>query len=174
MDDDKLCEHLKGVHLPDIALPATNGSCVNLSQLRGTTVVYCYPMTSQPGVLPPIGWDEIPGTRGCTLQCCSYRDHFSKLNKLNTAVYGMSSQGNDYQMEMTERLKLPFLIISDSNFEYCNYLNLPTFTANNKRFIKRITLVIEHGVIEAVHYPILQSIKDVNWVIAHLTSNKKN
>ena len=144
MEDGELCEHLKGARLPDVALPATNGLLVNLSKLNGTTVVYCYPMTSQPGVLPPIGWDEIPGARGCTLQSCSFKDHFIELSKLKTKVYGMSTQDTSSQKEMTERLQLPFSIISDNKFEYCDTLNFPTFIADGKRFMKRITIIIEN------------------------------
>jgi peroxiredoxin len=173
-EDDGSCEHLVGVRLPDIALPGTDGISVNLSRLKGTTVVYCYPMTSQPGVLPPDGWDEIPGARGCTPQSCSFRDNFSELSNLNAVVFGMSTQGTDYQKEMAERLQLPFSVISDSKFEFCDTLNIPTFVADGKRLMKRVTIIIEGGIIEAVHYPISQSSSDPGWVISYLSSKIKH
>ena len=74
--DDGAASHLTGRKLPDLALPATDGSPVNLSKLKGRTVVYIYPRTGVPGVDPPDGWDQIPGARGCTPQSCSFRDHF--------------------------------------------------------------------------------------------------
>jgi len=174
IEDDELCEHLVGTSLPDVALPSTNGMAINLSKLAGTTVVYCYPMTSQPGVPPPAGWDEIPGARGCTQQSCSFKNNFSKLSKLNAAVYGMSTQDTNYQKEMTERLQLPYSVLSDAKFEYCNILNIPTFIADGKRLIKRVTIIIEDGVIETVHYPVFQSASDPNWVIAQLSKENKN
>jgi peroxiredoxin len=169
-EDDGSCEHLVGVRLPDIALPGTDGISVNLSRLKGTTVVYCYPMTSQPDVLPPDGWDEIPGARGCTSQSCSFRDHFSELLELNASVYGLSTQNTYYQKEMAERLHLPFSVISDAKFEFCDTLNIPTFIADGKRLTKRVTIIIDLGVIEAVHYPIFPSNSDPDWVISYLSS----
>ena len=127
-------------------------------------------MTSKPGVPSPVGWDEIPGARGCTLQSCSYKDNFSQLSKLNAAVYGMSTQETDYQKEMVERLHLPFSVISDSKFEFCDIMNIPTFTVDDKRLMKRVTMLIENGVIEAIHFPISRSDSDPNWVISYLTS----
>ena len=46
--DDGAARHLRGMALPDIALPATDGSEVNLSKLKGRTVVYAYPTTGVP------------------------------------------------------------------------------------------------------------------------------
>ncbi len=74
--DDGAADHLTGLVLPDIALAATDGARVNLSRLSGRTVVYIYPRTGRPGQAMPIGWNGIPGARGCTPQSCSFRDHF--------------------------------------------------------------------------------------------------
>ena len=170
IETDKSCEHILGERLPHVTLPLTNGLSVTLSKLVGTTVVFCYPMTSKPGADGPVGWDKIPGAKGCTIQNCSYKDNFSKFLKLNASIYGMSTQDTDYQREMAERLRLPFPIISDAKFEFCNSMRIPTFTVDNKRLMKRVTLVIENGVIEAVHFPISQTASDPNWVISFLTS----
>ena len=164
------CEHLLGARLPHITLPATNGSSINLSRLLGTTILFCYPMTSKPGIESPTSWDEIPGARGCTLQNCEYKNNFLEISNLNASIYGVSTQDTDYQREMAERLILPFLILSDSKFEFCDTLRIPTFTVDNKILIKSITLVIENGTIEAIHYPIHKSTSDPNWVISYLTS----
>ena len=47
--DDGACDHLPGMRLPPIALPATSGETVELSGLPGRTVLYCYPLTGRPG-----------------------------------------------------------------------------------------------------------------------------
>ena len=57
--DDGACDHLIGMSLPDISLPATTGGEVNLFRQAGTIVVYIYPMTGRPGVALPQGWDDI-------------------------------------------------------------------------------------------------------------------
>ena len=65
-EDDGAARHLPGAAVPSVALPATDGATVDLSRLRGRTVVYAYPRTGVPGVENPDGWDLIPGARGCT------------------------------------------------------------------------------------------------------------
>jgi Redoxin len=106
--DDGACNHLLGIPLPSITLPSTQGECVDLSAIAGRIVVYCYPMTGQPGVSLPDGWDAIPGARGCTPQSCAFRDHYQELNELGASVFGLSTQSTDYQLETKTRLHLPF------------------------------------------------------------------
>jgi peroxiredoxin len=60
--DDGATNHLIVMTLPNISLKSSRG--------------YCYPMTGQPNVPLPEGWDQIPGARGCTTQSCSFRDHY--------------------------------------------------------------------------------------------------
>jgi peroxiredoxin len=86
----------------------------------------------------------------------------------------MSTKDIDYQKEMVERLHLPYSVISDSKFEFCDILNIPTFIAGGKRLMKRVTIIIEGGIIEAVHYPISQSDSDPSWVISYLSSKIKH
>ena len=47
-EDDGAADHLTEMALPDVALPATDGSEITLSKIEGRTVVYIYPMTGQP------------------------------------------------------------------------------------------------------------------------------
>ena len=168
--DDGACDHLIGMQLPNIDLLATNGSTVNLSAGSMKTVVYCYPMTGKPGVPLPEGWDEIPGARGCTPQSCSFRDHHSELSALGADVFGLSTQDNEYQKEMAERLHLPFLVLSDVNFQFCEAMKLPTFEVDGMRLVKRVTMIAENNIVVKVHYPIFPSDTDATWVIEQLSS----
>ena len=170
--DDGACKHLVGMALPNVALLATDGSMVNLSQLPGRTVIYCYPMTGQPNVPLPQGWDQIPGARGCTPQSCAYRDHYQELQALNANVYGLSVQSTDYQREMATRLHLPFQVLSDEQYQFQQALNLPTFVAAGMTLLKRVTLISNDGHIEAVHYPIFPSDRDPAWVLDYLKIRK--
>src|SRR5438309_9620466 len=114
--DDGAARHLTGMRLPSLALPSTGGAAVDLSKLKGRTVVYIYPRTGRPGQALPTGWNEIPGARGCTPQSCSFRDHFAELKRLGVAhLFGLSTQDLDYQREAVERLHLPFAILSDAD-----------------------------------------------------------
>lgn len=167
--DDGACDHLIGMKLPDIDLPATDGSVVNLSEQKRKTVVYCYPMTAKPGIPLAEGWDEIPGARGCTPQSCSFRDHHSELSALGADVFGLSAQNTEYQREMVERLHLPFLVLSDANFKFCELMRLPTFEVSGMRLLKRVTMIAENTTVMKVHYPIFPSDSDAPWVIEQLS-----
>ena len=63
-EDDGACNHLRGLKMPYIPLPSTDGRDVNLSEEPGIVIAYFYPMTGKPGVALPPGWDQIPGARG--------------------------------------------------------------------------------------------------------------
>ncbi|MBV8426660.1 MAG: peroxiredoxin [Hyphomicrobiales bacterium] len=170
--DDGAAAHLVGMILPRISLPSTSGASVELSALRAPrTVIYCYPMTGVPGKALPEGWDDIPGARGCTPQSCSFRDHHAELGELQTDVFGLSTQSTAYQKEMSERLHLPFAVLSDAKFELCDALRLPTFVVDGTRLVKRLTLVIREGRIEHVFYPVFppnESADEVlRWLRAH-------
>jgi peroxiredoxin len=153
--DDGACAHLPGMRLPHLALPSTSGGAVDLSSLRGLTVIYCYPRTGRPDEEPPTGWDAIPGARGCTPQSCAFREHHRELRALGVdALFGLSTQDTAYQREAHERLHLPFELLSDSRLAFSRALSLPTFEVDGMQLIKRLTLVICDGTIERVFYPV--------------------
>jgi peroxiredoxin len=167
--DDGAARHLAGMKLPDIALPATTGPAVNLSELKGRTVVYIYPRTGVPGQDLPPGWDAIPGARGCTPQSCGFRDHFAELQRLGVAqVFGLSTQDTAYQQEAATRLHLPFPILSDQKLLLTTALWLPTFVTSGMTLLKRMALVIDDGVITKVFYPVFPPDKNAEEVIAWL------
>jgi peroxiredoxin len=169
--DDGAALHLAGARLPDVALPATSGPAVNLSRLRGRTVLYIYPRTGVPGVDAPPGWDQIPGARGCTPQSCGFRDHFAELKALGVAhVYGLSTQDTSYQREAAERLHLPFAVLSDADLNFALKLHLPMFMTSGMTLLKRMALVIDDGVIVKVFYPVFPPDKNAQEVIAWLRS----
>jgi peroxiredoxin len=167
--DDGAARHLAGMRLPDLALPATDGAPVNLSALKGRTVVYIYPRTGVPGQALPEGWDDIPGARGCTPQSCAFRDHFAELQRLGVKqLFGLSTQDTAYQQEAATRLHLPFAILSDEALAFAKTLNLPTFTTSGMTLLKRMALVIDDGVITKVFYPVFPPDKNAEDVIAWL------
>jgi peroxiredoxin len=169
--DDGAANHLVGMRIPSISLTATTGEQFGFGNMAGRLVIYCYPMTGQPNVALPDGWDQIPGARGCTPQSCSFRDHYQELRALGAEVVGLSVQSTDYQKEMADRLHLPFAVLSDVDYQFQQALKLPTFVAAGMTLLKRITLIVNDGVIEAVHYPIFPSDSDPAWVINFLKSN---
>jgi peroxiredoxin/catechol 2,3-dioxygenase-like lactoylglutathione lyase family enzyme len=170
--DDGGADHLAGMKIPDLALPATRGGAYNLAIIPGRAVLYIYPRTGVPGVDAPPGWDDIPGARGCTPQSCGFRDHFAELKELGVEhVFGLSTQDTDYQREAAERLHLPFPVLSDAGLAFARALNLPTFSVAAMTLIKRMAFVIDDGVITKVFYPVFppdQSAAEViSWLRQH-------
>ena len=173
--DDGAAAHLTGMTLPDLALPATqnaqSAAQVNLSTLKGRTVLYVYPRTGVPGVDLPPGWNDIPGARGCTPQSCSFRDHFGELQRLGVAhLFGLSTQDTAYQQEAATRLHLPFAILSDEKLALTKALNLPTFTTSGMTLLKRMALVIDDGVITKTFYPVFPPDKNAEEVVVWLAA----
>ena len=167
--DDGATDHLRGLTLPAIPLAATDGARVELSALRGRSVVYAYPRTGKPGTANPDGWDLIPGARGCSPQSCSFRDHFGELRALGVAhLFGLSTQDTEYQAEAAARLQLPFPLLSDEHLAFTRALDLPTFEAAGMTLLKRFTLVIDDGRIIHVFYPVFPPDRSASDVVAWL------
>lgn len=156
--DDGVAAHLKGMRVPEIALPSTAGGAVMLSQLPGRTVIYAFPRTGIPGEASlDDNWEAIPGARGCTPQSCAFRDHHAELRDAGAALFGLSTQDTAFQRAAVERLHLPFALLSDDRLEFARALDLPTFTAGSATRVilhKRFTLILRDGVIEHVFYPV--------------------
>jgi len=170
--DDGACAHLQGMQIPSVSLTNTADHKVDLNSESGIVVAYFYPMTGRPDGPPMIGWNEIPGARGCTPQTCSFRDHHSELLGLGAKVYGVSSQSQEEQKEAVQRLHLPFELLSDNLFELTSALRLPTFEYNSVRLIKRLTLIIDDGAICKVFYPVFPPNENADNVIAWLRANR--
>jgi peroxiredoxin len=171
--DDGACNHLLGKQIPAVSLSSTSGTTINLQDLKERVVIYCYPMTGRPDTKLPDGWDQIPGARGCTPQSCSFRDHYNELKKLNTNVFGLSTQTTAYQKEAKDRLHLPFDLLSDKDLQFANTLQLPFHLVDNMTLIKRVTLIFEGGEIVKYFYPVFPPDKNIDQVIEWLKENRK-
>ena len=165
--DDGAADHLRGMRLPDVALTATDGSTVSLARLEGRTVAYAYPRTGEPGQpsLTP-DWDAIPGARGCTPQSCDFRDHHAALKDRGVAqVHGLSTQTSAYQREAANRLHLPFTLLADPHRAFAMAARLPTFEAGGQILMRRLTLVIDDGVVTHLFYPVFPPDKSAQQVL---------
>jgi peroxiredoxin len=154
-------------------LAATNGTQVDLAQLKGRTVVYVYPRTGDPNAGTPDGWNAVPGARGCTPQSCGFRDHFAELKRVGVAqLFGLSTQTTAYQCEAVERLHLPFAILSDVDFALTRAMKLPTFVFDGMTLIKRMAWVIDDGTITKVFYPVFPPDRNAAEVVAWIQESK--
>ncbi len=153
--DDGGARHLtKGRAIPDLALPATDGTEVQLARLEGTTLVFVYPWTGRPGSADPSGWDDIPGAHGSTPEALGFRNLHSGFRASGVGVYGLSSQTTAWQQEFAARQALPYPLLSDAAGDMARALRLPTFEAGGATYLSRLTLVIEDGLISRCVYPV--------------------
>lgn len=154
--DDGSAAHLAGLRLPDLTLGSTDGRRVNLRSVsQGRWVLFVYPTTGVPGEDMPLGWDQIPGARGCTAEACGFRDSFADLLHAGLdQLYGLSVQDSRYQQELARRLRLPYPLLSDPTLALQRTLRLPVFDAGGRRFYRRLTMIVRGQVIEHVFFPI--------------------
>ncbi len=170
--DDGRADHLEGMALADVSLPATDGKSVNLSTLSGWAVIYIYPMTGRPDRDLPDGWDDIPGARGCTPQSCAFRDHYAELQGHGVEhLFGLSVQDTSYQAEAAERLHLPFPLLSDAKGAFGVAMDLPGLEVAGKALHKRLTMIACDGEIKKVFYPVFPPDSDAHNVIDWLRKN---
>ncbi len=89
----------KGELIPDIILKDKDGNMISLSDFTGSPlVVYFYPKDN---------------TSVCTAQACGFRDHYEEFQKAGAEVIGISSDSAKSHKAVTEKRKLPFMLLSD-------------------------------------------------------------
>jgi peroxiredoxin len=169
--DDGAADHLADRMLPALPLPSTAGEPVDLAALPGRSVIYCFPRAGQPGVAAPAGWDKIPGARGCTPQSRAFAAKHDDIRALHAELFGVSTQTPAEQAEIARRLDLPFPLLSDAELAFARALDLPTFEADGRTLLRRLTMIVTEGVIEKVFYPVFPPDKNAEevivWLLAH-------
>jgi peroxiredoxin len=192
--DDGAASHLKGATVPSVRLRSTRGRTVDVAAAaEHRTVFFLYPATVAPGIPIPGEWSEIPGARGCTLESCGFRDAYAAIRDTGCEVFGVSGQGQEdpaqgwaEQVELAERLHLPYELLNDSRFELVRALRLPTFVASlrnptvvfegrthsfplqGRTLVRRLTFVADRGRIEKVFYPVFPPDRHATEVLAYL------
>ena len=69
-------------------------------------------------------------------------------------VFGLSTQTSAYQREAAERLRLPFPLLADPHRAFAMAARLPVFEAGGHVLLRRLTLVIDDGVVSQLFYPV--------------------
>src|SRR5262245_31519077 len=88
-----------GSRAPDFSLPADDGTTVSLDSLAGHVVVlYFYPKDD---------------TSGCTVEACEFRDNWAGVKKTGAVVLGVSPDAIKSHVKFSQKLKLPFQLLSD-------------------------------------------------------------
>lgn len=91
-----------GDMLPNFTAKDANGNIFDSQDFIGKQplVVYFYPK------------DDTPG---CTVQACSFRDHYQEFKDLGAEVIGISSDSVQSHVRFKSKFNLPFILLSDND-----------------------------------------------------------
>lgn len=91
-----------GDKLPNFTANDSNGNIFNSQDFIGKQplVIYFYPK------------DDTPG---CTVQACSFRDHYQDFKDLGAEVIGISSDSVQSHVRFKSKFNLPFILLSDND-----------------------------------------------------------
>ncbi|MFJ2243247.1 winged helix-turn-helix transcriptional regulator [Streptomyces sp. NPDC087862] len=158
---------LVGTRLPELRLIDHEGA--SRDPVAGTpyTVLYFFPGAHTRRDAYPPGWSEIPGTSGCTLESCTYRDRSAEFTAAGASVRGVSTQRPDEQRAFAEAERLRLPLLSDAELELTAALRLPTFRTGGTSRLKRLTLVVDRDrTVREALYPITDIEESVRAALA--------
>ncbi len=171
--DDGASDHLLGMTIPRMVLSSTKDTALDLSKINSRyKVLYFFPMIAIPGEnVPSSEWNDIPGARGCTPQNISMGEHNYDLQKYDAMQVGVSTQPIGELTKVSYLRNFPQPLVSDTNLEFQESLNIPTFEFEDKTMYKRLTLIIHELKIVKVFYPIFPPDKHVFQILEWLENN---
>jgi peroxiredoxin Q/BCP len=125
---------MEGQLAPDFELPATGGSPVRLSDLRGKPVVlYFYPKDNTPG---------------CTVEGQDFRDRYPEFQTLDCEIFGISRDSLKSHDGFKAKLGLPFELLSDVDEQVCEaygVIKMKNMYGKKVRGIERSTFVVDRA-----------------------------
>ena len=115
-----------GTKAPDFNLQDALGNSYTLSDYIGKSpvVIYFYPQA---------------GTSGCTKQACGIRDKWSKFEKSNIMVFGISVDSKEAIQKFINDYHLNFPLLSDANREVSKKYGV----ARDGGGDKRVTFIVD-------------------------------
>ena len=130
----------EGTVAPEIVLKDKNSNEVKLSDFKGQkVVVYFYPKDNTPG---------------CTRQACAFSNNFSKFEKLNVKVIGISKDSEASHIRFADKYELPFVLLSDPELkaikDYDVWQEKKMYGKTSFGVVRSTYLIDENGVIEKV------------------------
>ena len=131
----------EGMEAPDFELRDQDSKLHTLKCYGGKKIVlYFYPKDMTPG---------------CTKEACSFRDDFSEYKKRGIVVLGISADTSDSHKRFTDKHKLPFTLLADTNRDVVKRYGVygeKKFMGKTFRGINRTTFLInEEGKIIKIY-----------------------
>jgi len=121
-----------GETVPDLAVPATGGRDIRLSDLRGQNLVlWFFPKASTPG---------------CTLEGQGFRDAAAQFDAAGTAILGASRDSVKAQEGFKAKQGFPFELLSDADEALCrafDVIKLKKLYGRESLGIERSTFLID-------------------------------
>lgn len=118
--------------VPDLALPATNGKTIQLSELRGKPfVLYFYPKDNTPR---------------CTTQGQQFRDLHDQFSALGCVVLGVSRDSLKSHESFKAKMSFPFELIADQDEIACgafDVIRMKNMYGRQVRGIERSTFAVD-------------------------------
>ena len=88
-----------GEPFPEFELEADDNSVITHNDLLDYwSVLFFYPKDN---------------SYGCTIESCTFRDEFERFEKLNTQIFGLSSDSTHVHQKFKKRQNLNYLLLSD-------------------------------------------------------------
>lgn len=120
----------EGMSAPSFSLKCTNGSYHSLIEFFGKKVVlYFYPKDD---------------TSNCTIEANGFKEDYKAIREKNTIIIGISPDNLQSHILFKEKHKLPFMLLSDYNFEAARkYDVMKKILGIRTKKIKRTTFIID-------------------------------
>jgi peroxiredoxin Q/BCP len=138
---------------PNFTLQSTAGKSVSLADFRGQTevVLFFYPKDGSPF---------------CSIEACSFRDSYEAFREEGAEVIGVSSDSPESHQDFANRLRLPYLLLSDPKGEVRTRYGVPRTIG---LFDGRVTYVIDrNGIVRHIFSSQLQPGRHVSEALAVL------
>jgi peroxiredoxin len=159
-----LIDRLLGRAIPSVLLVGSDGDPVNLEDFAArSAAIYLYPGSGS----SPDGGTDSPMLDAA--QHRAYRVHEPDMLALNFAVVGISSQPAEAQRECAEVSRVRHTLLSDPNLLLADALELPTFEEEGSVWYRRLTIIVRHGRIGKVFYPMASPARNPAQVVAWAT-----
>ena len=161
-ENDGKANHLLGQQIHNIILPSTADSFFDFSSINNQYgILYFFPLMGIPQKVMPQGWNDIPGTRGCTPQNLSINKHLTDFSKYDAIPIGISTQSIADLEQLSSLRNLAQILVSDNELEFQKQLDIPAFTIDGNTMYRRLTLVVKNYKIIKVFYPIFPPDKHI-------------
>jgi peroxiredoxin len=133
--------------------------------------VFAYPGTGRPGGALPKGWNATPGVRGCTPQCCAFRDQKISFDEIGATIVWLSAESLPEQEEFAGREEIGYRLVSDQRFRVAEE-RLPTFELEGRRYYRRLSIVLRDGCVVKVFYPVFPPDRNAEEILTWLKRDR--